>query len=248
MFTHSQRTSRVSLLKKSLIGSMLALPLVALANPTMTSNAQRADNLLTFEVTATETLNNDEIHASLNKSVQARDIKGIATQLTPIINRATALKAKYPDVKVSTGAQSSHPTYDRNGKITGYTGYGSIELVSKNNEQISAYISELQSTMNIGNISFAISDELSNQVRERLRNKASQDFMQEAQSLAKLWGASGYRLVQANLNTTNGVASRMVFARDVQAAEVAADAKAYNLQPSDTQLHYTISGTIQLIK
>lgn len=215
------------------------------------ANQALAYNRLNFEISTSQNVINDEIHATLSKTLQAPDAKGIATQLNPIMNAVSELKSRYPDVTLTTGSHHSHPNYDKNGRITGFTARASVNLKSQNSEQISQLIADLQSHLTLDNLDFSVSDDAQKRIQDELKTRASQDFMNEAKSLTQLWGARDYRLVNANLNGSQDYYYKSVTVAEASAAYDASanpSAVAQNFEVGETKITYTISGTIELIK
>ncbi|MDO5650608.1 MAG: SIMPL domain-containing protein [Moraxella sp.] len=235
------------MLKNLIRTSITALALSGVATVAMMAHANdNTYNRLSFGVSAHEKIANDEITARLSKTVSAKDSKTIATQLNPIMNHALSLKNKYPEVTLTTGSQYSHPTYDKNGKITGFTTQASITLKSQNNEQIGQFIADLQENFVLDGLDFSVSDKRQQEVKNRLKTQAIKDFTNEAQSLSTLWGASGYRLVNANLDHSNAYYRSTSAVFEAAPAAYGAKIATPEFEAGESQLTYSINGTIEL--
>lgn len=60
------------------------------------------------------------------------------------------------------------------------------------------------------------------------------------------WGATSYKLVEANMNTNLGNNHRFVIPASMSSAKFAN--KAMNIEPAGTTVTYHINGTIELVK
>lgn len=228
-----------TLLKAGIIAAGLLGSAVAFAD-------DARHNLISFEVSVQEEVANDEAMASLNKTLSAKTPKELATKLTPIINQAITIAKKYPTVQVATGSQHAYPDYSK-GKIVGVTGSASITLKSKDTEALSDLLAELQNILVLESLDFSVSDELQDKTSAALQAKATQKFQAEAKALSQLWGASGYTLVNAQMNTNGRHYHRKQYAYDAMAAvEQSASAPRQTLEAGNSTISYTINGTIQL--
>lgn len=223
--------------------TLIAASLAALSSHASANDGQH--NLVTFSVSSQTDVANDESRATLSKSAQAKNAKELAAKLNPTINQALSIAKKYPDVVVSTGNRYSYPTYDKQGKIIGVTGHAGLSLKSQNTEQLSNLLNELQNLMTVDDLSFGVSDKLQEETQAHLMVETTKKFQAQAANIAKAWGAKSHRLVNVNMNTDQPY-SRPYAAKMAMSEMAAADAS-MNLETGDSQIRYTINGTIQLI-
>lgn len=209
------------------------------------SQAVAAQQVINFEVSASSEVANDEVYATLTKTVRAKDAKTIADTLNPVINKALQISKKYPNVTVSTGRQSAYPNHDSDGVMRGMVASASLQLKSQDVDSISALIAELQPLLVIENINFGVSQALKEQTQARLMVEATNKFKQQANAIAQAWGANSYQLVNAQMNTQGGYGQHAEY---VLAAPMAADSIATKqvLQAGRSDISYTINGMIEL--
>lgn len=204
-------------------------------------------NLINFEVSVQQEVANNQATASLNKTLSAKTPKELANKLNPIINQAIAITKKYPSVQVATGSQHAYPEYSK-GKIIGVTGSASLTLKSQDTDALSDLLAELQNILVLESLDFSVSDDLQQATTAKLREQATQKFQQEAQTLAKLWHAGSYRLINAQMNTSGQNFYRAKhYAYEAMAVAQAADASRQTLEAGNSTITYTINGTIQLV-
>lgn len=202
------------------------------------------DGLVTFEVYAEQQVANNEAVARLSKTVNAKTTKALASQITPVINQALEIAKTYPTVKASTSYQNSYPQYDKNGKITGFVSSSSIELVSQNTDDLAELIAKLQEQLVLDDLSFYVSDDVKERIENELMQKATQKFRQKAQNLTNAWQANSYKLINAQMNTSNHFAEPLMMASYMKAQDASVSVPTFNA--GDSTISYTIHGTIKL--
>ena len=174
-------TATTKILHGILAVSML-LPLASLsanaatypAGNTMTTSLNYG--LINFAAAASKKVNNDQINATLNKTVQNKSSVEVANQIATTLNQAVVIAKKYPQVQVTTGNQNTYPQYDKNQKINGWTGTASLNLKSTDTVAASKLIAELQSFMTLDGLDFAVSDTLRKATEQELMIEASKNF------------------------------------------------------------------------
>lgn len=223
----------------SLVGVAAALSQVAHAEPT-------GYNQISFNVEANQEVDNDEVTATIYKQAQATTPKQLATELNTAINKALSTAKRYPTVKATTGSQNTHPKYNEDGKITGWTGTVSIDLKSHDFAKASELIANLQDSLVVQNIQFGVSEKKQKELEKELIKKASLAFKEQAKSLVETWDMSGYQIVNVSINTNSGYNPRpqMMMMRD---ASTKSSVPAQNFEGGNTRLAVTANGTIELI-
>ena len=221
------------------VASALSLP--ALAN-------DQAYNRISFNSEVRSEIANDEIRATMSKTAQASTAAAIAKELNSSVNAAMQIAKRYPEVTVTTGAQSTYPRYANNStKIIGFTGSVSINIKSNNFEKASQLIADLQSTMVMENISFGISDKLRDSEEKRLRLEAIKRFKEEATTISQAFGSSSYKIVNVSLGGNNHYYPQPVMA-SMKAMDAAPVIEAQNFEAGNTTLSYNANGTIEIIR
>lgn len=235
-----QETMRKQLLRTALL-STLGLSLMH-----MQAQAEQQYNKISFNTQVSQEVANDEIRVKLSKTTQAGDAKTLASTLNQTINQVLAISKKYPEVKVSTGHQSTYPRYNKNGSITGFTGSASLEIYSQNFTKASELIAELQSVMTIDNLNFGVSEQAKQTAEKNLRQQVIKRFQDEAQSISQAFGVKNYKIINVSLDSSSyqtqhfgGVNLRMASSKEVIPQE---------FEGGDSTLSYRATGTIELIR
>ncbi|MFW2066083.1 SIMPL domain-containing protein [Acinetobacter johnsonii] len=203
-------------------------------------------NIVNVQAEATRQVSNDLMNATLYIERSNKQPAELATQITQLMNQATALARKYPSVKVETGSQTTYPIYnDDNQKLKEWRGRAEINLESTDFKAASQLIGELQQNFQTQSISFSVSDTQRKKVENELIVEASKTFQQRAQSLAQAWNKSGYNLVNLNINTSNYY-PRPVMMRAESAKFAAADAPIQDVAGGESKITVNANGTVQL--
>lgn len=213
------------------------------ANLLVTNSVYADGGQITFEVTEQKQVANNEAVARLSKTANAKTTKALASQITPVINQALEIAKAYPSVKASTSYQNSYPQYDKNGKITGFVSSSSIELVSQNTDDLAELIAKLQEQLVLDDLSFYVSDDVKERTENELMQQATQKFRQKAQNLTKAWQATNYKLVNAQMNTSNHFGGEPMMMAPMKVQD-ASSVPTFNA--GDSTISYTIHGTIKL--
>ena len=247
-------TATTKILHGILAVSML-LPLASLsanaatypAGNTMTTSLNYG--LINFAAAASKKVNNDQINATLNKTVQNKSSVEVANQIATTLNQAVVIAKKYPQVQVTTGNQNTYPQYDKNQKINGWTGTASRNLKSTDTVAASTLIAELQSFMTLDGLDFAVSDTLRKATEQELMIEASKNFQRQAQTLLPAWGAKDYQLVNLDFSQSGDYRPMSRgYGGMLMAAEASAKVADQNFQAGDSTITVTAHGTVQLVK
>lgn len=238
-------------MKSTLVFTTLTAVLASLSSVAM---AQTAYNQISFTSEARTKIANDQLQATLSKTAQAATPAAIANELSKSINQALTLAKRYPEVVVSTSRQHTQPRYannqdDGDQKIIGFTGSVSLELSSKNFERASQLIADLQNIMIIDQLNFGVSEQTYANAEKQLQTQAIKNFQDEAQNISQSFGASGYKIVNVQLNH-HQYTPAYPMAMAMMASAKMADSRAVvqEFSAGDSTINYTINGTIELIK
>lgn len=205
-------------------------------------------NLVNFSTTVSQKVENDEISVVMSKTLQNKSHTEVAKRITETLNQASLIAKKYPLVKILTGNQFAYPQYDKNQKIIGWQGSASLNLQSNDMTTTSQLIAELQSFMQLDDLSFSVSENKQKSVKQALMLEASKSFQQQAVALLPVWQAQSYQLVSLDFNGGDNFASyhKSMGSEMMTVAEQSMPVQ--DFQAGDTTIQVTVDGVIQLIK
>lgn len=224
-----------------------SLLLVSASSPVFAATAEPLNyNVINIQADASREVSNDQIQAVLYIEKNNKQPAELSNQINLNMNQALAIAKKYPQVKVTTGAQSTYPVYDNdNQKLKEWRGRAELQLQSRDFKAASQLIAELQQNFQTESIGFSVSDEQRNKVESELMLEASKNFQQRAQLLAQSWHKNSYNLVNLNINTNSSYRPMMMSslrtAKFAEAAPVAQDMNA-----GDSKISVSANGSIQL--
>jgi predicted secreted protein len=167
---------------------------------------------------------NDLMNASLFAEVSDPSAPKVAGELNRLAAEALNTAGEFKTVKARSGYAQTYPVYDRANKLTGWRGRTEIRLESKDTQAMAALIGRLQSTMQLGGISFTVSPDLRRQVENELITDGVAAFRARADIAAKALGGRSYKIRRIGLNTggfTPGPRPMAAARMAPQAAEVA---------------------------
>lgn len=209
-----------------MIRTAIAATWLAFSPILMAQAPQLADarfNQVELQAEASREVQNDLMSASLYAEVSDPSAAKVADQLNRVTAEALKTAGAEKAVKARSGYSQTYPVNDRNGKVTGWRGRSEIRLESKDTRAMAALVGKLQSSMQLGGVSFSVSPELRRQVENELINEAVAAFKSRADIAAKAIGGKAYKIRRIGLNTGGGGSvPRPMLARGMaaQSAEV----------------------------
>ncbi|MBS9779591.1 MAG: SIMPL domain-containing protein, partial [Moraxellaceae bacterium] len=156
---------------------------------------------ISFTSEAKTEIANDELYASMYKKTQAKTAKALAIKLNASMNKAMKIAKHHPNVEVMTGLQSTYPKYDKKDNIIAWTGQANIDIKSTHLDDASQLIADLQNELVLDNLRFGVSEKRKDKIKADLMLKVAERFQNRAETIAKSWGANGYRIVKVDLRT-----------------------------------------------
>ena len=230
---------------RALSGAVLLSSLLGLSyNASAESDQKPQYRLIQLQADATREVTNNQMEAVLFTELNSNSPAELSQSITKVLNDAMRQAAKYPQVKVSTGAQSTYPVYDDKNKLKSWRSRAQIELKSTDFKATSDLIAALQNNMQVQSINFSVSDAERKRVENELMVEASQAFQQRAKLLQQSWQATSYELVSLDLNSVNNERPPIMYA--MKARDDADAMESQNVQGGNSELRVNASGSVQL--
>lgn len=158
-------------------------------------------NQVDLQADVAREVQNDLMNASLYAEASDPSAAKVADQLNRIAADALKAAGEFKTVRARSGYAHTYPVYDRANKLTGWRGRTEIRLESKDTQAVAALVGKLQSTMQLGGVSFTVSPELRRQTEDELINEAVAAFRARADIAAKAIGGRTYKIRRIGLNT-----------------------------------------------
>jgi predicted secreted protein len=230
---------------------MIRNTLVALAGllGAVTVTAQPLDpvrfNQVDLQAEVSREVPNDLMNANLFAEVSDPSAPKVADQLNRLTAEALKTAGEFKAVKARSGYVQTYPVYDRANRLTGWRGRAEIRLESKDVQSMAALIGKLQSTLQLGGVSFAVSPELRRQVENELVTDGVAAFRARADIAAKALGGRGYKIRRIGLNTGGFAPGPRPLAR-AQMAPAAAEVAPPAFEAGTSTVNVVANGTIEV--
>jgi predicted secreted protein len=228
-------------------GIARAAVLALLILPSLPLQAQTAAaarlNSIEFQAEAQREVANDTLYATLYAEFTDSSSAQVANALNKTLADALKSAAEFKTVRARSGGNQTYPVYDRQNKLTGWRGRAEIRLDSKDFAAASALIGKLQSSMQLGGVSFAVSSELRRQTENELITEAIAAFRARADIVRLSFSGRPYKIRRITLNTS-GFAPQPRFA--ASRAMASADAAPPPLEAGQSTVTVSASGEIEV--
>ncbi|MGB5606338.1 MAG: SIMPL domain-containing protein [Gammaproteobacteria bacterium] len=199
-------------------------------------------NQVHLQAQQSRAVSNDTMHVTLNTYADMQDAAALAERINRDMEWALARASAFAGVKVSTGAYQTWPVYRENIK-KGWRGQQSLVLESTDTKGLSQLAGQLQEKLQIKSMNFSVSDERRTEVENSLIRMALDAFKQRAGIVGDNLQATGYRLVDININTSSQ-RPPVVYQARAMALEAAAPVAA---EAGESDIQVTVNGTIELL-
>ena len=223
-------------MKFLIVPLLFALPVLALAHET-TDHYDRVH----LSASAQTQIENDTVIATLYAQEEGSDSVQSANLVNKRINEAIELVKQHDAIKLQTNNYSTSPVYHKN-KITGWRVRQSVRLESQDMTLMSGVLGDLQQTLALEGISFAVSPKLKNSTDDELISEALKIFEKRAKNITQQLGRKNYNIVDINVATSVNHYTRRNYEVAVMASKVAAP----SIEGGEQTIQVSISGQIEL--
>lgn len=192
-------------------------------------------------------VDNDTMHATLYVEDEDANPVRLADSVNKIVAEAVKTAKASSQVTTRTGGYQTYPVYDKT-RIVRWRARSELLLKSTDFKVLSDLIGKLQSTLKLGGIHFSVSPEARKTVEDGLTAAAIEDFKRRADLVAQSFGARGYKIKDAAVNTDGGVPPmpRPMMAMRAQGLAKADAVEAPTVEAGTTRIAVNVSGTVLL--
>lgn len=201
-------------------------------------------NRVDFQVEAAREVANDLLTANMTVEIQDKQPGRVAQQINAALNDALRKASAFGTVKASSGNQRTYPVYGKNNQIDAWRGHGEIRLESRDFNAAGELIMQLQATMQLGGIQFAVAPDTHAQVENALITEAIKAFQARAEAVRAAVGAQSYKTVHISINN-GGMPPRYPVQMMRSAAMAEAAVPAPEFAGGESRMTVQISGTIE---
>lgn len=193
--------------------------------------------------TSTETqVPRDILIAHLFARSEGPSLDAGTAEVNRAITAALETARKTPEVSVQTQEYQTEPSY-QNQKPSGWVVQQWIRLESRQPERLARLLGELQKTLKLGGIDYAVAPETRKAAEDRLISEGLKAFQSRAERVTHDLGRNRYRIVKMDVGS-NPPPFRS--GRPILRAMSAEAAPAPQIEAGETSLSMTIQGTIEL--
>ncbi len=222
--------------------SLLAAALMMCPTLATSSEEARSYDQIALSTTTEAQVPRDIIIANLYARSEGPNLETSSTEVNRTIAAALETARKTPEVSVQTQEYQTEPTY-QNQKPSGWAVQQWIRLESRQPEKLARLLGELQKTLKLGGIDYAVSPETRKSTEDRLISEGLKAFQNRAERVTHDLGRSRYRIVKIDLGS-NPPPFRS--GRPMLRAMTAEGSPAPQLEAGETTVSMTIQGTIEL--
>ncbi|POZ61911.1 SIMPL domain-containing protein [Chromobacterium alticapitis] len=201
---------------------------------------------LNLSANAQREVPNDELSATLYVQQSNSKAAALADRLNRVTNDGLALGRGFKDVQLSSGSYNTWPSYDKNGKITGWQGRSEIQLKSGNFTNAAELIAKLQQTMLLQGVQFGVSDKARRKAEQDMIPEAIASLKGQAEIAAKALGKSVVNIQQLDIGQQYHGFRPPITMMKAAVAGAEANVSQPDLQPGQSQLQLQVSGKVEL--
>lgn len=234
----------------SLLAALLALvilPAAALADPGTERDHPRPPppGVISLQAQASMEVDNDTMRATLFAEAEDASPARLSDAVNRNVNEALRIAKTEARVKVKTGGYQTYPVYDKT-RIVRWRARSELHFESHDFKALSDLIGRLQGTLKLAGMDFSVSPEAHKRVEDELTAAAIADFQRRAQLIAQGFGASGYRVKEANVSGEGAMPPMPRPVMMMRAAPMADAVQAPAVEAGTSRLAVSVNGSIIL--
>lgn len=237
-------------MNKFAMHSIAALAFLAGVAAVFPANAQALErelqNQVQLSASASVEVQQDLLTLTLSVTREGADPAALQNQLRQALETALAIakpQAQSGAMDVRTGQFSLQPRYNRDGKITAWSGSTELVLEGRDFARIGSTAGKVQ-TLVISNASFSLSREARAKAEADVQASAIDRFKQRATEIARGFGFASYGLRDISVSASD--AGFMPRPRAMYAAKAMEADAAVPMEAGKTSVTVTVSGNVQL--
>lgn len=167
---------------------------------------------------------NEQIHAendmlkinlkSLQEASNSKDVTNqINRQMQQALQKLEALGLSKQQLQLNSGNYQINPVYNKQRQISHWRGQQTLNIEVYDLALVSKVLAAAQKHLTYQSMQFALSTERRKQLSQQLLVKALKRYQQQAERIAREFGAQTYQLQQTHINNTRAIpVARMAYA------------------------------------
>ena len=191
-----------------------------------------------------EAVSNDTMHVTLGTSGEGKDAAKLARRINEDMEWALATAKVFEKVRASTGSYQTWPVHHKT-EFQGWRAQQTLMLEGTDMEGLSRLTGQLQERLQVKSMNFTVSDTRRRAVENRLISAALEAFKERARIVGDNLQATGFRIVELNVNS-GGQRPPVVYQARMAASAMESDS-AVAVSGGETDIVVTVNGTIELL-
>ena len=227
----------------------IGLVLVFLGSTVTFANDAGSNTLygvFSLSASASADIDNDRMTATLVVQAEDKDAAQLANRVNAAMSWAVNQLRPFATLETKTRDYQTFPRYDtsQSRRLIGWRATQTLEITTGDFKAAGKAIQQLQERLQVQGIRLSAKEETRKVASDRLINQALDAFKQRALLVQTNMGATGYRIIDMNIQTDNDKAHFNSFERaDVLRSSVA---KAPVIEAGSSRVSVQVSGRIQL--
>ena len=220
-----------------LTATLLITPILGLG-----AEEPRGYDQVTLTTNAETQVSRDILIGNLYARSEGPSLEALTSEVNRQITAAIETARKTSEVSVQTQDYQTEPTY-QNQKPSGWVVQQWIRLESRQPERFARVLGELQKTLKLSGIDYAISTETRKAAEDRLISEGLKAFQNRADRVTHELGRNRYRIVKIEVE---GAPPPLRNPRPMLRAMSTEAAPSPPIEAGETTLFLTVQGTIEL--
>ncbi|BDZ74549.1 hypothetical protein GCM10025856_22680 [Methylophaga marina] len=201
--------------------------------------------IVSLDTSASMDVENDELITRLQVFEQGKD----PAKLTDMVNKKTALVLdavkNFNAIQAETSNYTTQPVYDE-GKIASWRVSQQLTLETRQFDQMSQFIADINTLANIQSMQFMVSDDRAEKVKTDLLKQAISKFKDKAQLISTEFDRSGYEIVSISIDGNSFTPMPMMERANMMSADMRVKAAPAALAGGSNEISVNIRGSIKL--
>jgi predicted secreted protein len=198
--------------------------------------------LVDFSVEASRPAKNDMARATVYAEASGANPAELAKRVNIAIDAALKSAGTFPKIKTQSSGMRTYPSYNRDGRITGWRMRSELALETLDMTALSELLGRLQETLAVGQLVLLPSPETRRQCEDEATLEALAAFQAKAKLIADALKKT-FRIRQMNMSGSQPMERPMMMRASKMAAMDAAPAP---IEAGESRVSVTISGQIEL--
>jgi predicted secreted protein len=232
-------------MKACILGLLVLWQLLGLPAQAATPEPEASEDQVSFQVDVERDVENDRAVATLSATAEDRDPARLAQHINEAMSWALEQLRGQTVITTRSGTYRTYPVYDDR-KIVRWRAVQELQLESGDIERLARMIGVLQEHLQVQAMQFLVSAAERREVESALTEEALLAFRQRAEVIRKALGASGYRLVDVNINSGGPRSSPLMRAEVMSASRAGVASPA--LEQGTSSITVQVNGRIRLLR